>query len=405
MATLKIILRKDKGNSLDNFPLYIRINEGERKKMIAIGVRIKEEEWDEEEQKVKRAHKNHVALNAIINKAKIEAEEKILDIITKDKKQPIIHTIIENEKKVYYQNFFLFADLYLKELEVQNKINRLITERARIDLLKKYVGTDTLLFDEIDVNFLKKFRLHLKSVRSISERTIMNYYIVIRTIYNRAIEEGVADRNKYPFGKNKIVIKFPESLKLGLNQEEVHLIEQLDVSDKPHLQMSKNIWLFSFYLAGMRISDILKLKWKDCIDGRLNYIMGKNQKVVSLKIPQKACEILNTLRHRKQLPKDLVFPHLKLVDLSDAKATYIAINTTTGRINRHLKTIAEMCGIDKPLSCHISRHTFGNITGDKISPQMLQKLYRHSDIKTTMGYQANFIHNDVDEALEKVLDF
>jgi hypothetical protein len=36
---------------------------------------------------------------------------------------------------------------------------------------------------------------------------------------------------------------------------------------------------------------------------------------------------------------------------------------------------------------------------------MLQKLYRHTDIETTIGYQSNFIHQDVDDALETVLNF
>jgi hypothetical protein len=57
------------------------------------------------------------------------------------------------------------------------------------------------------------------------------------------------------------------------------------------------------------------------------------------------------------------------------------------------------------MSMHISRHTFGQIAGDKISPHMLQKLYRHSDLKTTLGYQSNFIHTDVDGALSNVLNF
>ena len=37
--------------------------------------------------------------------------------------------------------------------------------------------------------------------------------------------------------------------------------------------------------------------------------------------------------------------------------------------------------------------------------KILQKLYRHSDLKTTIGYQSNFIHKDVDGALTDVLDF
>jgi site-specific recombinase XerD len=69
-----------------------------------------------------------------------------------------------------------------------------------------------------------------------------------------------------------------------------------------------------------------------------------------------------------------------------------------------LKRIAISCEIDKNLSNHIARHTFGNIAGDKISPLMLQKLYRHSDLKTTIGYQANFIHKDADDALDAVIN-
>lgn len=54
---------------------------------------------------------------------------------------------------------------------------------------------------------------------------------------------------------------------------------------------------------------------------------------------------------------------------------------------------------------HITRHSFGNIAGDKIPIQMLQKLYRHSSITTTINYQANFMHRETDDALEKVINF
>jgi len=61
--------------------------------------------------------------------------------------------------------------------------------------------------------------------------------------------------------------------------------------------------------------------------------------------------------------------------------------------------------IKKKITTHIARHSFGNIAGDKVSPQMLQKLYRHTSINTTIGYQGNFIHKDADDALDSVLDF
>ena len=76
----------------------------------------------------------------------------------------------------------------------------------------------------------------------------------------------------------------------------------------------------------------------------------------------------------------------------------------TSRYDKFLqKQVAPAAGIEKDLTMHIARHTFGNISGDKIAPRILQKLYRHSNIQTTMGYQSNFIHKDVDDALDAVI--
>ena len=81
------------------------------------------------------------------------------------------------------------------------------------------------------------------------------------------------------------------------------------------------------------------------------------------------------------------------------------MRNATKVLNKFLKRIAKECEIEKNLSNHIARHTFGNIAGDKIHPLMLQKLYRHSDLKTTLNYQANFIHKEADDALESVINF
>ena len=63
-----------------------------------------------------------------------------------------------------------------------------------------------------------------------------------------------------------------------------------------------------------------------------------------------------------------------------------------------------MCGIEKNLSNHTARHTFEDMASDKIDLRILQKLYRHNNLKTTIGYQANFIHKDANDALETVLN-
>ena len=77
----------------------------------------------------------------------------------------------------------------------------------------------------------------------------------------------------------------------------------------------------------------------------------------------------------------------------------------TRTCNRHLKKIVEHLGISKSLSMHIARHSFGNISGSKIHIQMLQKLYRHLSVTTTIMYQSNFMQDDVDNALDNVVNF
>ena len=112
--------------------------------------------------------------------------------------------------------------------------------------------------------------------------------------YNFARKEYHVDDRNYPFGKGKIQIKFPESEKIGLNKEEVQLLETADNLTKAQLH-AVYVWLTSFYFAGVRVADVIKLKWSDFKDNRLYYRMGKNRKLVSLVVPDKTKEILKYL--------------------------------------------------------------------------------------------------------------
>lgn len=250
---------------------------------------------------------------------------------------------------------------------------------------------------------LNRYRAYLKGSRGISERTVVNHLLIIRTIYNQAIKGGLVDNKSYPFGKDKIAIKFPDSVKIGLIPDEVKQIEELDLSDNTYIHHARNIWLFSFYFAGVRISDVLRMKWSDLQNDRLYYAMGKNLKAGSLKVPDKALRIIDQYRADEK-KNDLIFPELKVLnDLNDTYNVQRKISYAVKRLNKALTEVAKRANITKPLTMHISRHTFGNISGEKIPVQMLQKLYRHSNITTTIGYQANFANKTADDALEAVI--
>ena len=48
----------------------------------------------------------------------------------------------------------------------------------------------------------------------------MNTLVFIRLLFNRAIRYKIVNRELYPFGDDKIKIKFPETNKIGLNKNE-----------------------------------------------------------------------------------------------------------------------------------------------------------------------------------------
>lgn len=109
---------------------------------------------------------------------------------------------------------------------------------------------------------------------------------------------------------------------------------------------------------------------------------------------------------RNDAKHDLVFPDLEsLPDLDDALNVQRRIKTRVRKNNEQLQKVLEKAKITKAVTMHISRHTFGNISGSKIPVQMLQKFYRHSSITTTMGYQANFVHENEDAALDAIVGF
>jgi len=401
MATVQIILRK-KPNAHKLYPIAIRITKDRKTTYIFTGQYIDEKYWDKTNRKVKRSHPNSARLNHLILMRLTETSEKLLESESQNDFQSIssIKKEIVGKGKT---DFFKIADDYLDFLLKSEKYNQLSANRSRVNKFKQFVGKNELPFKELTVGLLKKFEVYLIHKEKKLPRTVMNYLLVIRTIYNRAITESAIDRENYPFGKGKIQIKFPESEKNGLSIKEIKLLEYAQNLSSAQ-QHALNIWLLSFYFAGIRVGDILQLKWSDFKDGRLYYRMGKNKKLVSLKIPYKAKKILILYRYIEN-SNSLVFPDLSGVNLSDKKMLTRRIHTVNRNLNRHLKKIAPKVGIKKNMSMHIARHSFGNISGDKISIQMLQKLYRHSSVTTTINYQSNFMRKDADDALDKVINF
>ncbi len=402
MATLKTVLR-EKQNGDGTFPIAIRITKN-RKTAFSHLANIQKQSWDAKSGKVRKGHPNAARLNNFIATRYAEACDKALAVETENpdaSAQDIKHAFESGGSGKHAVLFFEQSEKFLATLTH----NRRHAETPRNKYFRDFVSSGKITMQEITPGLLQRFKSHLVSERNISLRTVANYMGFIQSVFSFAADNQLIAREISPFGKGKYLIKRPKSNKMGISREDVAKLEAVVL---PHADYdrARDIWLLSYYFAGMRVSDLLRLRWSDFADTRLHYTMGKNSKPGSLKIPDKAARILAKYESARQQDSDLVFPELKkLPGLKDKDAVEKAIDYAAHVINRRLKDhVLPAAGITAKVTMHIARHSFATHAGDKIPVQMLQQLYRHSNIETTIGYQSSFINKAADDALDAVLD-
>lgn len=443
MAAIKIVRRKNKQRKDGTAPLALRISKDYQTNYTFLGQYVLEKDWNAESGRAKTSHPNSKRLNNFLLKKITEANDVIFDtdntITTKEVKNKVkrrtrkdsffqvaaervktkyecgTFSVAKAELSILYniEEFINLKKSYHKEIvikEIQQRRKERISkarksEYTMLDGLVDFSKNNALYFEDINTAFIKKYKTFCTSYLGQKTRTITNQLIFIRTLFNIAIKDGLVDEKYYPFAGEKEKIRIGSGLKIGLTREEIEKIEALELEPKSSIWHTHNIWLIAFYFAGIRISDVVQLKWSDFKDGRLMYVMNKNEKPLSLKVPEKAERILEQYKANKKQNNGYIFPFLANVNQKDPEDIFKKSRNASRLFNKYLKRIATMCEIDKNISNHIARHSFGNIAGDSIHPLMLQKLYRHSDLKTTLNYQANFIHREADEALDKVVNF
>ena len=72
-------------------------------------------------------------------------------------------------------------------------------------------------------------------------------------------------------------------------------------------------------------------------------------------------------------------------------------------VNKYLKKIAEKAEIQKPLSMHISRHSFAHIAQEAgAESSAIKNILGHSNLATTERYMGSFDTSKTDETLRNV---
>lgn len=295
-----------------------------------------------------------------------------------------------------------------------NKLDAFRKKRRMADITVADMTVELLTrFD----NFLHKWENEREPGKLLHPNTIEVQFNILRTLVHRAIEVGIMEASKDPF----LVFKYKgvKTIKEKLDDSEMERIINLELEEGSLIWHCKNYFLFSYYCAGIRAADLIQLRWGNVtVSGRLHYQMGKNHKERDLLLVEQAIEILRHYQREDAKATDYIFPLLS----NDAEyAGYVTqadkdrmrpelrhkmyqdISSKNALINKYLKKIAEKAEIEKPLSMHISRHSFAHIAQESgAESSAIKNILGHSNLATTERYMGSFDTSKTDETLRNV---
>jgi integrase len=175
--------------------------------------------------------------------------------------------------------------------------------------------------------------------------------------------------------------------------------------------------MLSFFMDGVRIEDLITLKKKNVVAGKvIQYVMRKGATggtVVTIAINAEIQNILDLFITKETKDNDYIFPFLKedVDKLVYKSEEYVArIGSATSLVNKYLKKIADDAAISAKVTTHIARHTFAGVAEDSTTDiRAIQEALKHTDIKITEGYlksltkvRSSKLRDDVISSLRKV---
>ena len=430
MATFTFEI-KNRPNRAGKFPIYLRITQNRKHKRIKTTIELnrmndfnpkaRQDNW------IKKQEPNHKKWNDILAKELERGKDAFRKLEEEGMATSAISSIIAEQGKP--SSFLDYARERTNENFSEggiriwriyngfcNKLEAFLKENKKTDLP----------FAELSPALLSKFKSYLHTLHNVREpekmlhpNTIALNLRIFKTIVNKAVKEGLIKPEKNPFlsFENKTI----KTTKEKLTDEELERIKNLELAEGSRIWDARNIFLFSFYCAGIRIGDLLQLRWMNTTpEGRLIYYMGKNHKKRDLLLIQPAKEILQLYWKEGAKPTDYIFPLLDndqpfagaiipedKETLSPAMKQKLIeqVSSKTSIVNNNLKKIKELAGLNKKLTSHIARHTFAYKAKQAGIPDgRIKGILAHSSLKVTEGYMGEFSTEEDDRVLSSIFE-
>lgn len=278
----------------------------------------------------------------------------------------------------------------IESLYEEERIGSMLYYQSVLSSVEQYSEAG-VPFECVTVEWLRKYEAYmLKGEKAYA--TIGMRMRAIRAMMNIAKKEGLIKESQYPFGKDRYEIKTGESIKKALTIEQISKFVKFSCESEATMRY-RDLWLFIYLCNGLNTKDLVRLKFKNIVDGEVCFVREKTKRTTKVVKEIRAIvtpemqDIIDKWGNNPQ-PDNYIFPLIH--HYSDPMKYEKDVRDLTKRINKHTKMIGKILGIDR-ITTYSARHSFATVlkrSGANIS--FISESLGHSDLKTTESYLASF---------------
>ena len=398
---IKVVLRANTVYKSGESPLMLRFTHQRQTRFVALGISIKPKYWDEEREMITTKHPQRSELQSKIESAKSEFIRRIAKLEALE--MPVtFESVIDNRNQSVR---ITIREAFEGEIERLAKLGKFKTRdkyKFTLSALNKYSRTD-IPFDTIDTDFLKGFEEWMHTAGN-SANTIATRFSALKALFNKMQREKKIARKESPFDSYKVANSWKNTRKRAITKEEVGRIVALKIEvnhSTEYKRIARDIFLFSYYSAGMNFGDIARLRYGDIADGRIYYSRQKTKKRLSCKLSKQLEDVLHSYWLKGASEDDYIFPILDKRTHKTDEQIYNRLAKVLGKINRELKKIGEELGLSHPLTTYVARHTYATVMKRAgVSLALISETLGHSSLSTTQIYLDSFDNEQIDEAMK-----
>ena len=403
-ATITVVCYKSKTLSNGEHPLMLRICKDGKKKYQSLGVSIKANQWDFARERPKPTCPNKEYILKLILDKQAELQQRMLELNTEQKEYTTTTLLHDEHRKFELKTVKQFYQELIEQYMANEKCgNRLIYKSSYNSINVFTNGNLEIPFSAIDVAWLNKYEKWLRS-KGNKETTMSLMFRTLRSAYNKAIESKCARKSDYPFTDYRIS-KFDVSTeKRAIAKADVlkFSTDARPIGKQQYVQLSKDIFIFSYLCGGINFTDIANLTKDNIIEGkRLHYIRQKTGKLIKLGLSEEALQII---RRYAVESKGYLFPILNTQLHKTPLQKQNRIHKMLGKVNKNLKLLAAQFGVEANLTTYVARHSFASVLKKSgVNIALISEALGHSDLTTTQIYLDSFDEEQINTAMQHLV--